>query len=100
MYAVVYPACCRTPGKLRRPDGNSVKLFVTPCLCAYTPLRSEARLGEHSEVVLNALRKLTPSLAMLSMCGVLRCGCPAYPTASHRRSSRSTNRIFGCVEAA
>mgnify|MGYP001105497966 FL=1 len=31
--------------------GYSVKLFVTPCVWAYRPLRIDARLGEHSAVV-------------------------------------------------
>ena len=31
-------------------------------LCAYWPLRIEAREGQHREVVAKALEKLTPSL--------------------------------------
>jgi hypothetical protein len=52
--------------------GNSVKLLVTPCLWAYTPLKSDARLGEQSDVVLKAFLKFTPSWAIRSMLGVLR----------------------------
>jgi hypothetical protein len=32
-------------------------LFSTPCEWAYRPLRIDARLGEHSDVVQNVLRK-------------------------------------------
>ena len=57
-------------------SGYSVKLLVTPCLCAYTPLKIDARLGEQSEVVQKLLSKRTPSAASLSMFGVLTCGLP------------------------
>ena len=41
-----------------------------------------ARLGEHSAVVTNALRRWTPAFAMRSMLGVLTIGWPMNPMAS------------------
>jgi hypothetical protein len=54
--------------------GYSVKLFSTLCRCAYWPLRKLARLGEQSELVVNALANRTPSAARRSMFGVFRNG--------------------------
>ena len=46
-----------TSGQVRVSTGNSVKLSVTPWEWAYCPVRIDARLGEQSDVVANALRK-------------------------------------------
>ena len=48
------------------------------------PLRMLARLGEHRAVVQKEFRKYTPSFPSRSMFGVLRCLCPARPSASQR----------------
>jgi hypothetical protein len=45
------------------PSGSELSLFTRPVLCAYWPLRIEAREGQHREVVSKALEKLAPSSA-------------------------------------
>src|SRR5215210_5178114 len=42
------------------PPGSKFSLFTRPVLCAYWPLRIEAREGQHREVVSKALEKLVP----------------------------------------
>src|SRR5277367_3698032 len=64
------------------------------------PVRIDARLGEHSEVVQNMLAKRTPSLAMRSMFGVLSVGCPAQLMAFQRMSSQRMKSTLGRAESA
>src|SRR5437763_857954 len=97
MYPVSYPAFCNCLGKLGSSLGYSVKLLITLCVCAYNPLRIDARLGEHSDVVQNTFLKYTPSSPIRSMFGVFKYGCPAIPRQSHRMSSHRMNNTFGCA---
>src|SRR5688572_21921104 len=63
------------------------RLSIIPWACEYVPDRSVARLGPHSELVTNALRKTIPSRPIRSMFGVLRIVFPASDIASQRWSS-------------
>jgi hypothetical protein len=49
--ARVQSSAPKKPSDCHREDGA---VCVTPWRCAYTPLRIEARLGEHSDVVQKA----------------------------------------------
>lgn len=70
MNAVRQPARWRCSGKNVVPGGMGDVLSTTPCRCAYCPVRIDARLGEHSDVVTNALRTCAPSAAIRSSAGV------------------------------
>ncbi len=72
-----------------------VLLSLMPWEWAYRPVRKQARLGEQSDVVTKALVKRAPSLAIRSMFGVFRKGCPAQLIASYRWSSVRMNTKFG-----
>ena len=52
--------------------------------CAHCPVRKDARLGAHSEVVTNALVNRTPPRASSSMWGVFNTVLPAILNASAR----------------
>lgn len=71
-------------------------MFEMPLACGLGPVRKVARASDHNGVVVNALVKYAPSLAMRSMLGVLTYGCPAALISAQRRSSTSTNTILGC----
>jgi hypothetical protein len=64
------------------------------------PVRMDARLGEHREVVQNIFSNRTPSFAILSIWGVFNAGWPAQLIAFHRMSSHRMKRTFGLVLAA
>src|SRR6185503_2585911 len=55
----------------------------------------DARLGEQSDVVQNALANRAPSRASRSRLGVFRNVFPAQPIASHRWSSVKMTTTFG-----
>ena len=59
----------------------------TPWEGMYWLVRMDARLGEHRDVVTNALRKLAPPAAMASRWGVRNQGWPAALIMSQRWSS-------------
>src|SRR5512146_297150 len=66
---------------------------------AYWPVRIEARLGEQSGVVWNALSNWAPSRARRSMCGVFMYGCPEAPVSSKRRSSTRITIRLGFISS-
>jgi hypothetical protein len=52
------------------PGGSGRWLSTIPCRCMYWPVRIEARTGEQSDVVTNALAMCAPCVAMVSIAGV------------------------------
>ena len=75
-------------------------LPVIPCACAYSPVRKQARLGEHNGDVTKALRNVTPSAASRSTFGVIANGCPVQCNSSQRKSSINTTTMLGLELAA
>ena len=68
---------------------------MMPFVWTYWPVRSAARLGEHSGVVANAFRNRVPSRASRSTAGVWTNGWPAKPKSSQRASSTRMTTTFG-----
>src|SRR6266850_6317212 len=72
---------------------------MTPCVCAYWPVRKLPRLGEHNGIETKKFLNSAPSLAMRSIFGVLTNGWPMQPRASQRRSSTRMKMILGRAAA-
>ena len=74
------------------PPDSELSLFTRPVVCAYWPLRIEAREGQHREVVAKALEKFAP-LVEAQVFGVV--GAPA----DHQPATHALLRVRGQVHA-
>ena len=75
--------------------GSRAVLSMMPFVWTYWPVRSAARLGEHSGVVAKAFRNRAPSRASRSMAGVWTNGWPATRSRPSAESSTRTKTTFG-----
>ena len=74
---------------------NGTSLRKTPVVRGRWPVRSEARVGQHTGMPAMALMKRTLWPANRSRCGVFTFGSPAKPKAWARHWSASTKSTFG-----